>query len=151
MRVQSLGHVVLKVHSIERSEAFYSQVLGIPVISRISHPVPMTFFSLGNHHDLAIIAVGEHAPTPGPTATGLAHIAFKIGDSHQEFSSMKTDLDAAGVPTLYVADRSYTKSLHLLDPDGHEVELYIDTSDAWKTDLVAGPHPTWRAYRSAVL
>jgi catechol 2,3-dioxygenase len=135
VRVQSLGHVVLKVQSIERSEAFYSQVLGIPVISRISHPVPMTFFSLGNHHDLAIIAVGEHAPTPDPTATGLAHIAFKIGDSHERFCSMTTDLDAASVPILYVADRAFTKSVHLLDPDGNEVELYIDTSDAWKTDL----------------
>jgi catechol 2,3-dioxygenase len=142
MRVQSLGHVVLKVQCLERSEAFYSQVLGIPVVSRISHPVPMTFFSLGNHHDLAIIAVGEHAATPEPTATGLAHIAFKIGDSPEQFSSMKSDLDVAGVPILYVADRAYTKSVHLLDPDGNEVELYIDTSDGWKTDLPSFTHVT---------
>ena len=135
MRVQSLGHVVLKVQSIERSEAFYSQVLGIPVISRISHPVHMTCFSLGNHHDLAIIAVGAHAPTPDPTATGLAHVAFRIGDTDEQFSSMKGDLDAEGVPILYEADRAFTKSVHLLDPDGNEVELYIDTSDSWKTDL----------------
>jgi catechol 2,3-dioxygenase len=135
MRVQSLGHVVLKVQSIERSEAFYSQILGIPVISRISHPVHMTFFSLGNHHDLAIIAVGEDAPTPDPTATGLAHVAFKIGDSDEQFSSMRADLDAEGVPILYEADRAFTKSVHLLDPDGNEVELYIETSDAWKADL----------------
>jgi catechol 2,3-dioxygenase len=135
MRVRSLGHVVLKVRSIERSEVFYSQVLGIPVMSRISDPVRMTFFTLGNHHDLAIVAVGEQAPTPDPTATGLAHIAFKIGDSDEQFSSMKADLDAAGAPILYVADRAFTKSVHLLDPDGNEVELYIDTSDAWKADL----------------
>ena len=135
MRVQSLGHVVLKVQSIERSEAFYSQVLGIPVISRISRPVHMTFFSLGNHHDLAIIAIGEHAPTPDPTATRLAHVAFKIGDTDEQFSSMMADLDGEGVPILYEADRAFTKSVHLLDPDGNEVELYIDSSDAWKTDL----------------
>ena len=134
MRVQSLGHVVLNVKSIDRSEAFYSQVLGIPVISRISHPVQMTFFSLGNHHDLAITAIGEDAPSPDPTAVGLAHVAFKIGDSIDEFCSAKADLDTAGVPVLYVADRAYTKSMHLLDPDGNEVELYIDTSDAWKSE-----------------
>jgi catechol 2,3-dioxygenase len=137
MRVQSLGHVVLKVQSIERSEAFYSRVLGIPVVYRISHPLPMTFFSLGNHHDFAIIAVGAHAPTPDPTATGLAHVAFKIGDTYDQFSSMKADLDAEGVPILYEADRAFTKSVHLLDPDGNEVELYIDTSDSWKADLPA--------------
>ena len=135
MRVQSLGHVVLKVQSIERSESFYAQMLGIPVITRISHPLPMTFFSLGNHHDLAIVAVGEHAPAPDPTATGLAHVAFKIEGADEQFSSMKADLDARGVPILYEADRAFTKSVHLLDPDGNEVELYIDTSDAWKAAL----------------
>jgi catechol 2,3-dioxygenase len=135
MRVQSLGHVVLKVQSLERSEAFYSQILGIPVISRISHPVHMTFFSLGSHHDFAIIAVGEHAPTPDPTATGLAHVAFKVGDADEQFSSMKADLDAGSVPILYEVDRAFSKSVHLLDPDGNEVELYIDTANRWKTDL----------------
>ena len=135
MRVQSLGHVVLKVRSLERSEAFYSQGLGIPVISRISDPVRMVFFSLGNHHDLAVIAVDEHAPAPDPGATGLAHIAFKVGDSDEQFASMRADLEAAGIPVLYMADRAFTRSVHLLDPDGNEVELYIDTSDAWKRDL----------------
>jgi catechol 2,3-dioxygenase len=134
MRIQSLGHVVLKVQSLERSETFYSQVLGMPVISRISDPVHMTFFSLGNHHDLAAIEIGEHAPSPDPTATGLAHVAFKIGDSLEEFCSAKTDLDAAGIAILYEANRALTKSLHLHDPDGNEVELYIDTSDAWNTN-----------------
>ena len=137
MRVQSLGHVVLNVRSVERSEEFYSQVLGIPVVSRITDPVHMTFFSLGNHHDFAVIAVGEQAPPPDPAATGLAHVAFKIGDSAEEFHSVKTDLDAAGVPVLYEADRAFTRSMHLLDPDGNEVELYIDTSDEWKADLRA--------------
>jgi catechol 2,3-dioxygenase len=137
MRVQSLGHVVLKVQSLERSETFYSQVLGIPVISRISDPVHMTFFSFGNHHDLAVMEVGEHAPSPDPTATGLSHIAFKIGDSLEELCSVKSDLDAAGIAILYAADRAFTKSLHLHDPDGNEVELYVDTSDAWKPNLQA--------------
>lgn len=141
MGVQSLGHVVLNVRSIERSELFYSQVLGIPVISRISDPVHMTFFSLGNHHDFAVIAVGENAPRPDPAATGLAHVAFKIGDSPEEFCSMRSGLVSAGVPVLYEADRAFTKSMHLLDPDGNEVELYIDTSDEWKKDVSTSPTP----------
>jgi catechol 2,3-dioxygenase len=135
MRVQSLGHVVLNVRSLERSETFYAGVLGIPVISRISHPARMTFFTLGNHHDLAVMEVGEHAPSPDPGATGLGHVAFKIGDSLEDFSSAKTDLEAAGIVLLYEADRAFTKSVHLHDPDGNEVELYVDTSDLWKADV----------------
>lgn len=137
MRVQSLGHVVLKVRDAKRSEAFYSGVLGIAVISRISHPVRMTFFTLGNHHDFAIIEIGEDALSPDPRATGLAHVAFRIGDSREDFESMRSYLESAGIDSLYMAERAFTTSLHLLDPDDHEVELYIDTSEGWKTDLPA--------------
>jgi catechol 2,3-dioxygenase-like lactoylglutathione lyase family enzyme len=53
MHGRSLGHVVLKVRNLERSESFYSDVFGMRVISRIPDP-PMTFFRLAtsvNHHD----------------------------------------------------------------------------------------------------
>jgi catechol 2,3-dioxygenase len=134
MLVQALGHVVLKVRDLQRSETFYSGVLGLPIISRISNPLHMTFFTLGNHHDFALMKVDEHAPSPDKDATGLAHVAFKIGDSTDEFRSVKTELDAAGIAILYEADRAYTKSVHVHDPDGNEIELYIDTSDTWKTN-----------------
>ena len=137
MPVQSLGHVVLKVRNLRRSEAFYAGVLEIPVISRISDPVHMTFFTLGNHHDFAIIEVGDHAPSPDPRAVGLAHVAFKIGDSDEDLASMRSLLDSSGIDILYEAERAVTTSLHLHDPDGNEVELYIDTAVNVKTSIPA--------------
>jgi catechol 2,3-dioxygenase len=134
MLVRALGHVVLKVRSLQRSETFYSEALGIPVISRISDPVHMTLFTLGNHHDFAIMEVGEDAPASDPATTGLACVAFEIGDSLDELRSVKAELDAAGITILYEADRPFTTSVHLHDPDGNEIELYADTSDAWKAD-----------------
>src|SRR3954463_3697419 len=131
MLVQSLGHVVLNVRDLRRSEAFYAGVLGMQIVSRISDPVAMSFFTLGNHHDFALIEVGDAAPSPDAAGTGLAHVAFKVGDSLDEFRRVEAVLDAAGIATLYEADRAFTKSLHVEDPDGHEIELYIDTSDAW--------------------
>jgi catechol 2,3-dioxygenase len=134
MHVQALGHVVLKVRSCERSEHFYGAVLGIPITARLSDPIRMTFFTLGNHHDFAVMEVGEHAPPPDAQTTGLAHVAFKIGDSLDELLSVKAELEASGIRTIYEMDHTVTKSLYLQDPDGNEVELYTDASDAWKTD-----------------
>lgn len=138
MPVQSLGHVVLKVRDLQRSEAFYAATLGIPVISRISDPVHMTFFTLGNHHDFAVIEVGGDAPSPDPRSTGLAHVAFKIGDSREDFDSMRSHLDSQGIDILYTAERQVTTSLHLHDPDGNEVELYIDNADNPAKAIPAG-------------
>jgi catechol 2,3-dioxygenase len=137
MHVRRLGHVVLKVREVRRAEAFYAGVLGIPIISRAEHPVKMTLFTLGDHHDFAVIELGDEATSPAAQATGLAHVAFKIGDSLQEFQSAKTELEATDVEIIYEANRAYTKSLHLHDPDGNEVELYIDTSNAWKNTTQA--------------
>jgi catechol-2,3-dioxygenase len=33
---------------------------------------------------------------------------------------------AAGTPVLYETERTFTKSVHVLDPDGNEIELYVD-------------------------
>jgi catechol 2,3-dioxygenase len=137
MHVQRLGHVVLKVRDVQRAEAFYAGVLGIPIISRITRPLHMTLFTLGDHHDFAVIEVGDQATAPAAHATGLAHVAFKIGNSIDEYQSAKTELEAADIEIIYEADRAFTKSMHLHDPDKNEVELYIDTSDQWKNSTQA--------------
>ena len=45
-----------------------------------------TFFTLGNHHDFAVVAVGDDAEDPPAKSAGLLHVAFKIGDSNQGVS-----------------------------------------------------------------
>ena len=139
MRVQALGHVVVKVRSAQRSEIFYSGLLGMPIISRISDPVRMTFFSLagGNHHDFAVLEVGDDAPVPDSRAVGLAHVAFKVGDSLEDYCAAEAALGSRQITVLYTAERTHTKSLHLCDPDGHEVELYVDLPATWRTSKAA--------------
>lgn len=133
MKIESLGHVVLKVADLRRSEKFYSGLLGLPVCARYDeHGMKMTFFSLGNHHDLAIAEVSgaEHAPSD---AAGLDHVAFCIGQSLDQLVEAKELLEAAGVAVDPV-DHEVTKSLYFDDPDGNNVELYVDVSDAWRND-----------------
>lgn len=132
MQVQALGHVVLKVRNLQRSEGFYSDTLGMRVILRLSDP-RMTFFTLettGNHHDFALMEVASVAPSPMDGATGLAHVAFRVGNSREEFDVARGLLEASGSPVLYEAERSFARSVHVLDPDGNEIELYVDISDA---------------------
>ena len=136
MKVRSLGHVVIKVRNQERSEAFYHGVLGMPIATRMEDE-QMTFFSLGdNHHDFAIAELGEGANEPPLHAPGLDHVAFKIGDTIDELREAKARLDAHGV-NAFAVDHEITQSLYCYDPDGNLIELYIDTSDAWKTDPAA--------------
>lgn len=137
MKVQALGHVVLKVRNKQRAEKFYSEVLGIPIVARLEPtdelPMSMTFFSLGNHHDLAVQEVGEDAPDAPDQATGLAHVAFNIGNSTDILREAKAHLERHGVKTVPI-DHEVTHSLYFRDPDGNPLEVYVDVSEAWKRE-----------------
>ncbi len=63
-------------------------------------------------------------------ATALAHVAFKVGSSTEEFALARNLLEVSGAPVLYEAERGFSRSVHVLDPDGNEMELYVDISHA---------------------
>jgi catechol-2,3-dioxygenase len=142
VQIRQLGHAVLKVRDLERSEAFYSGVLGLPVAARLERPA-MTFFTLGNHHDFALMQVAADAPDANSSAPGLLHVAFRVGDTTDELRAVKDELDAAGVTIDSVTDHTVTHSIYLRDPDGNGLELYVDVSGAWRDDpqLVASIAP----------
>lgn len=125
MQVKALGHVVLKVRSLERSVPFYRDILGMKEVARCRGV--MAFFSFGaNHHDLALLELGEHASHPAPTTTGLYHVAFKVGDSLDELRACKAHLERHGVAILGASDHNVSQSLYIQDPDGIDIELYVD-------------------------
>jgi catechol 2,3-dioxygenase len=133
MKAQKLGHVVLTVRDLERSERFYVDVLGFDVVARMDAP-PTVFFSLGdNHHDFAISGLGPDATVPEPNSPGLAHVAFKVGDSTEDLRDAKEHLDGLGIEIVMTADHTVSESVYVTDPDGNWVELYVDVSDVWRS------------------
>jgi len=133
MKVQSLGHVVVKVTDLQKSEKFYNGVLGMPVCARFDEDgMKMTFFSLGNHHDLALMQVTGEVPAD-EQSVGLHHVAFCIGNSLDQLREARDEVEGAGFEAEPI-DHEVTKSLYVLDPDGNSVELYVDASDAWRED-----------------
>jgi catechol-2,3-dioxygenase len=127
IRVRNVGHVVLKVREIERAAQFYRDVLGLKEVARGTFGRPMAFFSTGdNHHDVAIMQVGADAPAPPPNATGLYHVALRIGTSLDELRAARAHLEAHGITNLHIRDHMVSQSIYLNDPDGNTIELYVD-------------------------
>lgn len=138
IRIQRVGHVVLKVRSLERSVGFYRDVLGLREVARLGDR--MVFFTAtgDNHHDLALLEVGEAAPGPARDGVGLYHVAFKIGDSLEALRAARDQLERAGVPILGISDHRVSQSLYLRDPDGNGLELYVDADPSlWRREPAA--------------
>jgi len=142
MKAHYLGHVVFYVKALEQSLAFYRDLLGFQEVGRIFNGAAAALTSGRTHHELLLIQVGE-APVPlSGRRRGLYHIGIKAGDSLGELRAAKKDLEQAGVTIAGMSDHTVSQSLYLQDPDGNEVELYVDADESvWKNNPAAVVSP----------
>ena len=138
MKAHYLGHVVFYVKDLERSLTFYRDLLGFKEVGRIFNGAAAALTSGRTHHELLLIQVGE---APGPLQgrrRGLYHIGIKVGDSLDELRTAKMELEQVGVQIDGMSDHTVSQSLYLHDPDGIEIELYIDADESvWKNNPAA--------------
>jgi catechol-2,3-dioxygenase len=63
---------------------------------------------------------------------------LKVGDTDDELRAVVDELNAAGVEIVGASDHTVTHSLYIKDPDGNEIELYIDVQpEVWRDDPLA--------------
>jgi catechol-2,3-dioxygenase len=149
MTVRELGHLVLYVRDVKRSAAFYREVLGWRQIMPATgqEPVGVAAFSSGRtHHELLLIEVGADAtPIPEGRRIGLYHFGLNVGETDDDLRAALASVREAGGTVVGASDHTVTHSVYILDPDGIEVELYVDVPGIdWKSDpslIVAAIRP----------
>ena len=92
----------------------------------------MVFFTLGAHHNFAILEVGSDAEA-NFAGVGVEHFAFKLAGDINDLRQAKRDLEDAGVEVMPV-DHNVSYSLYFHDDDGNRLEVYVDGVDGWRED-----------------
>jgi catechol 2,3-dioxygenase len=142
MNAHYLGHVVFYVKDLQRSLGFYRDLLGFKEVGRIFNGEAVALTSGRTHHELLLIAVGDAPGPPAGRRRGLYHIGIKVGDSLDDLRQAKRELEQAGIPIDGMSDHTVSQSLYLRDPDGNEVELYVDADESiWKNNPAAVVSP----------
>jgi catechol 2,3-dioxygenase len=139
MTVRELGHLVLYVRDVRRSAAFYRDVLGWRQIlpEPGTDPVGAAAFSSGRtHHELLLIEVGpDAAPIPHGRRVGMYHFGLNVGDNDDDLRTALATVREAGATVVGASDHTVTHSVYILDPDGNEIELYVDVPGVdWRSD-----------------
>ena len=120
-----IGHVHLKVADLDRSLAFYRDVLGFELTQRFGSQA--AFLSAGGYHHHLGLNTWESrgGPAPPPGSTGLYHVAI-VYPTRALLADALRRLQKAGVPIEGASDHGVSEAIYLRDPDGNGVELYWD-------------------------
>ncbi|WGH79117.1 VOC family protein [Jannaschia ovalis] len=134
MTAPTLGHVHLKVADLDRSIAFYRDVVGLQVTQRYGRGAAFLSGD-GYHHHLGLNVWESRGAEPGPKGhPGLYHTAFLYPDRAALGAAVKR-AKAAGVALTGAADHGVSEAVYLDDPDGNGVELYRDRAPGdWPRD-----------------
>jgi catechol 2,3-dioxygenase len=124
-----IGVVSLTVASLERSIAFYEQVLGFRTLSRVENSA-----ALGAAGEPAFLLLTEvpGAPPKPIRATGLYHFAILVPSRADLGRSLKHLVESEYRLDGY-SDHLVSEALYLSDPDGNGIEIYRDRArDEWE-------------------
>jgi catechol 2,3-dioxygenase-like lactoylglutathione lyase family enzyme len=112
-KITGIDHVRLYVSSVDKSRAFYSDVLGLPASGGACAGVTRPCFSVNWYQQVEL----EKAPTPAPQ-NWLAEIAFATDD----VPTMRRYLQANGVAAGAIAkDDGGRAYFELRDPEGTRI------------------------------
>lgn len=135
------GHVGLSVTDLDRSLAFYQDVLALEVI-QVSAEAGRRFAFLGAGGRLFLTLWQQSAESFDPRRAGLHHLAFQV-PTLDAVEAAEAKLRARGVTPRYdgvVPHREGGESaaLFFTDPDGIRLEIYSPTGAAGLAAPVAG-------------
>lgn len=117
-----LGEVKLKVSKLERSIAFYEQVIGLQLLSKEGNIAKLT---TDGHNVLLILEEVENAiVVPERRMSGLYHFAILL-PSREALAITLQHLVEMNVH-IGQADHLVSEALYLSDPDGNGIEIYRD-------------------------
>ena len=131
MTLHSKGflHITIAVSDLERSTAFYRDVVGCEIVNQypIDDPI-MTFMKTGEDHFVLTKLDGSVAPNPPgdpDIESTMFHHAFLVDDA--DFDRAIVDFQAAGIP-YFLSDFKHgtfpgRRHVYIHDPDRNSVEL----------------------------
>lgn len=136
-----VGHVHLRVADLDRSIAFYRDVLGFHITADGRDVgIQAVFLAAGDYHHHIGLNTWESAgaPPPPPGHTGVYHVAFiypdrtALGRAVEHIMALEYPIDAA-------IDHGATVSVYLRDPDDIGIELYFDRPREFWLDAFGRP------------
>ena len=115
-----LAEAVLNVKDLARQTAFYTQILGLEMLSQSEEEV-----LLGAGGKPLVHLIQTVRTEAVKASYGLYHMAILL-PSREDLADVFKHMAELKVPFVGAADHGYSEALYLEDPEGNGIELYRD-------------------------
>ncbi|CUA81500.1 lactoylglutathione lyase [Gulbenkiania indica] len=121
-----LLHTMLRVGNLERSLAFYQDVLGMRLLRRQDYPdgrFTLAFVGFGDEDDTTVIELTHNWDTASyDLGTGYGHIAIEVEDAYRACDLVR---ERGGKVTREAGPMKHgtTVIAFVEDPDGYKIEF----------------------------
>ncbi|MED1419668.1 VOC family protein [Bacillus smithii] len=123
-----VGQVDLKVANLERSLAFYQNVIGFQILEQSKKKAVLT---ADGKTPLVTIEQPENVIPKQPHRTGLYHFAILL-PTRSDLAKVLLHFIQIRYPLQGGSDHLVSEALYLADPDGNGIEIYADRpSSTW--------------------
>ena len=136
-----IDHLALTVTDLDRSERFYTEVLGLKPLMDFGTVRTLVDRASGFVLSLCRHELGTAAPFTELT-TGLDHVGMAAA-SRDELVEWERRFEALGVTYTPIRDEAFGSHLNFRDPDGIALELSASNEvyDGWMAELRARDIP----------
>jgi catechol 2,3-dioxygenase-like lactoylglutathione lyase family enzyme len=121
----AFSHLVIQCADLDKSEAFYRDVIGLDVVGRnlVSENRPTSLLSMNTRQRVLLVEVDEVPPYPG--SGGSIHHAWLL--TVDQFARARDRLEAAGFETGIDPRQSFRAfgeyNMDIIDPDGNRFQI----------------------------
>ena len=134
--LRRLHHFAWKCKDVKETEAFYTGILGLPLVHTIeADHVPSTgeyapykhiFFQIDDGSCIAFFELGDGKGAETDCDDWVVHFAFKVW-RHDELLAAKEHLEENGIDVIGPTDHGFIQSIYFFDPNGLRLEITYDT------------------------
>ncbi len=128
MPLSRIDHILLNVRNRERSEKFFTEILGFEVRRHLPGGIGVFLTCGTSDHDLVLMQVDEtndEAEAAGPLGSrrlGLGHAMFRA-ETLEDVQAVYRRLKAGGTEEIQPVDHGHVRSIYFADPDGNSIEI----------------------------
>ena len=124
-----LGHTNIRVSNLARSEAFYTEAIGLEVVSRRENGVNLS--AREHSQEIVLREITSNDREQDIMSVGSNHLAWEMA-TFDDLQEICDQIVSQGIDLFRVRSNSYSVGVYFNDPDGNSNEVYFEDIEAFR-------------------